>query len=231
MQAVILAAGKGTRLRPLTDTTPKPMIKIGDKPILAYVIETLPNEIDEVILVVGYLEEQIREFFKNEYFNKKITYAPQREMLGTYGALLSAKPFIKNEKYLVLGSDDIQDKSFLKNCIENDRVIGLAERPSPGDKFFTIETDENNNAKGMRRPTEQELAGNIRVATGVYVLDNNFWELLPVASSGMEYGIPQTLFSSIDKYQTKAVMTNFWIPINTFEDLEKARVRLTKPGL
>jgi len=67
MQCVILVAGRGTRMGKLTDSCPKPMLPIKGKPKLVYTLENLPEEIDEVILVIGYLGEQIRNFFGDEY--------------------------------------------------------------------------------------------------------------------------------------------------------------------
>ncbi|KKQ79283.1 MAG: hypothetical protein UT03_C0063G0001, partial [Candidatus Moranbacteria bacterium GW2011_GWD2_38_7] len=63
MQIVILAAGRGTRMKDLTDNVPKPMLQINGKPILAYKLEALPEEIDEVIFVVGYFGNQIQQYF------------------------------------------------------------------------------------------------------------------------------------------------------------------------
>ncbi len=65
MQCVILAAGKGTRLRPLTDNTPKPLVPVAGKPLIDHTIDALPSAIDELILVVGYLGDQLRAHFGN----------------------------------------------------------------------------------------------------------------------------------------------------------------------
>ena len=67
MQAVILAAGVGKRLKPLTDDLPKPMVRVNGRPILEYTLSILPKEIDEVILIVGYLKEKIIEYFGDSF--------------------------------------------------------------------------------------------------------------------------------------------------------------------
>ena len=93
MQCVILAAGKGTRMRPLTEHTPKPLIKVCGKPILQHIVEALPAEIDELILVVGYLEEQIRTFCGAEFCGRKVKYVTQGNSAGGTGdALRCAAP-------------------------------------------------------------------------------------------------------------------------------------------
>ena len=69
MKAVILAAGEGVRMRPLTNNCPKPMIKILGKPILHHIIDALPDEVNEIILVVGYLGDQIENYFGKDESN------------------------------------------------------------------------------------------------------------------------------------------------------------------
>ena len=73
MKAIILAAGKGTRLRPLTETTPKPLLKIANKPILEYNLDALSGLITEALIVVGYKKEMIMEYFGTSYKKIKIT--------------------------------------------------------------------------------------------------------------------------------------------------------------
>ena len=94
MQAVILAAGKGTRMLPLTQTTPKPMLLVSGMPILARILEVLPSEITEVLIIVGYLSEQIEQYFGTTYNGRSLRYIQQAEPKGTYAALELAKPFI-----------------------------------------------------------------------------------------------------------------------------------------
>ena len=117
MQAVILAAGLGTRLRPLTYDTPKPLLKIGDKTLIEYNIERLPECIDELVIVIGYLGEQIIDYFGNQYKGKKISYIKQSQLLGTGHALFLCKKIL-NDRFLVLMGDDIysqEDRIILQN--------------------------------------------------------------------------------------------------------------------
>ena len=106
MQAVILAAGLGTRMRPLTDAVAKPLLKIGDRPLLEYTFDALPDEIDEVIVVIGYLGEQIRTYLGEEFRGRKIKYVVQEKLEGTAKALWEAKSLLR-ERFLVLMADDI----------------------------------------------------------------------------------------------------------------------------
>jgi len=106
MQAVILAAGEGIRLRPLTLDKPKPLVKIDGKTLLEHNLDQLIGLIDEVILIIGYKGDMIKEYIGSEYQSMKIKYIEQKEQLGTGHALMQAKKLIKG-KFLVLMSDDL----------------------------------------------------------------------------------------------------------------------------
>ena len=102
MKCIILAAGFGTRMGELTKKVPKPMLLIKNKPKLAWTIGMLPESIDEVILVVGYLKEKIIDYFGDFYGGKKIKYLEQKELNGSAGAIALAEKFIdEGERFLV----------------------------------------------------------------------------------------------------------------------------------
>jgi len=101
MKAVILAAGEGKRLRPFTETLPKVMLPVANKPVLEYVIDSVKKSgLKEIVLVVGYKKEVIMEYFK-DYKGIKISYVTQEKQLGTAHALLQAKNSV-NETFIVL---------------------------------------------------------------------------------------------------------------------------------
>ena len=107
-QAIILAAGKGERLYPLTSTRPKVMLSVANKPILQYVIEALVgNKIKEIIIVAGYYREQIQNYFASgSKFGVNIKYAIQEHQLGTGHALMAAR-HLAEDRFLVLPGDNI----------------------------------------------------------------------------------------------------------------------------
>jgi glucose-1-phosphate thymidylyltransferase len=106
MKAVVLAAGKGTRLRPLTDEKPKGMVEVDGKPLLTHCFEQLVNmDIEELLVVVGYKKEIIIEHYGDEFEGTPITYAHQREQDGLAHALLTVEDHIDDDFVLMLGDN------------------------------------------------------------------------------------------------------------------------------
>ncbi|SEU12132.1 UTP--glucose-1-phosphate uridylyltransferase AglF [Natrinema hispanicum] len=109
MKAVVLAAGKGTRLRPLTEDKPKGMVDVDGKPILTHCLDQLVNlGADEFVLVVGYLKERIIDHYGDEYKGVPITYCHQREQKGLAHALLTVEEHIDEDFMLILGDNIFQ---------------------------------------------------------------------------------------------------------------------------
>jgi glucose-1-phosphate thymidylyltransferase long form len=106
MHAVVLAAGKGTRLRPLTDEKPKGLVDVAGQPILTHCFDELRGlGVDELVVVVGYRGEMIREQYGDAYEGMPITYVEQDEQLGLAHALLLCEPYIDDEFVLMLGDN------------------------------------------------------------------------------------------------------------------------------
>ncbi len=162
MKGIILAAGKGTRLRPWTDDMPKPLLNLAGKPIIGYVLDGFADcGIDDVSIVIGYLGEKIIEHYGNEYRGMKIRYYEQKELLGTGHALLLAEDILKSESFMLSFGDVLVDNenyaalvdfhkrggfdaSITLNHVDDpyagaavyvngDRVVKLIEKPPKGE--------------------------------------------------------------------------------------------------
>ena len=231
MQAIILAAGKGTRLGKATQDTPKSMVKISGKPLLKYTLSSLPSSIDEVIIVTGYLGDKIRDEFGNNFNGLNIKYATLAHLLGTAYALWQTRPLLKKERFLVLNGDDIYDKKELEKMIKQEGwSLGLIKTPPPRSTYLTFQLDKDSDVIDARYPTESELKTGILLATGAYILDHEIFKYEPVKISNGEYGLPQTILSAIKKHRVKGVLMRKWIQINYPEDIEKAEKRLNLKG-
>ncbi|HWR51309.1 MAG TPA: nucleotidyltransferase family protein [Bryobacteraceae bacterium] len=128
MQAVILAGGLGTRLLPLTESVPKPMVPVAGRPYLEHQIELLRQQgIDDVLLLTGYLGEQIQRHFADGWkHGVRIRYSREREPLGTGGALLLAMPLLQ-DSFLVLNGDSYLPADYKRiTALLQDAPMGLA---------------------------------------------------------------------------------------------------------
>ena len=221
MKAVILAAGKGTRLLPLTEHTPKPLVRVGESTTIDRTLASLPNSIDEVIIVVGHLKEKIITYVGEWSGKRSITYVEQHEPKGTFGALLAAKEkFLAGEKFLVLNGDDIYDKEELGKHLLHPRAFGVQYAKMPG--YDSIHTDKNVNVVGFYPLTEQEKAEGAYMSIGSYVVDTHLFDSPGVVIQNGELGLPHTILAQKNMYPVTAVINKKWMPINSFEDIERA---------
>ena len=228
MQAVILAAGQGRRLAPLTDTIPKPLIKVQGRTILERLLYSLPDEVTEVIIVTEYLEEKITEHIGDNYNNLNIKYAHQGEKKGTLGALISAKELLNDESFLIMGSDDLFNKAELSRIVKNKYSFGVHKKFLPGKQWLIIEVGNNNKVTSMRKPTDEEFRNPQYMATGVYVTDKTIFDVEPYILANGELGLPQTLRGLFGTKEYMAVEMKDWLQINTHEELAYAEANLGK---
>ncbi len=221
MKVIILAAGKGNRLSPLTNTVPKPLIKINSKPIIDRIFESLPKEIDEIIIVVKHLKEKIISHVESSFNSRKIIFVEQIELPGTFGAISSVKNLIeKNEKFLVINGDDIHDKDELSKYFINSRSFGIQLMKMPG--YHSIQVDNAGMVSGFSPQTDYEKENGAYIATGAYLLDSNIFINNGIKLRDGEYGLPQTILSQRNTYPIKGINTKKWISINSFNDIENA---------
>lgn len=122
MRCVILAAGKGERMMPLTLKTPKPLLKVNGKRAIDYVLESLPSEIDEIIIVVKYLGHQIKKYVGLKNRGRKIRYALGSDK-GTAYSFLAAKKYLKKERFLFIYGDEIPNSWNVKACLSKNLSI------------------------------------------------------------------------------------------------------------
>ncbi|MDO8594875.1 MAG: sugar phosphate nucleotidyltransferase [bacterium] len=225
MQAVILAAGLGMRMRPLTNTVPKPLLKIGSRPLLEYIFDALPDTIDEVVMVVGYLREQIQGYLGENFRGRRIKYVVQERLEGTAKALWEAKPLLK-KKFVVLMADDIYAKNDIDRCLQYEQAILVmrSDRTGPGGKVML-----GSNAKLMEIIEGKEHPPETLINANIFVLPPNIFDYEPVklADREGEWGLPQTVVRMAQDYPFAIVEATKWLKITTPEDLKLAEQLLT----
>ncbi|RLF43884.1 MAG: nucleotidyl transferase [Thermoplasmata archaeon] len=174
-KAVILAAGEGKRLKPFTESIPKVMMPVANKPIMEYVINAVKkNGIHEIILVVGYKKESIMDYFKDgKKFDVSIEYAVQEKQLGTAHALFQAKPFI-DEEFLVLPGDNIIDAESISLLCKDDSEMALLVEYSSNPSKYGVVKIEDGLVKGILEKPEK--AEESIISTGIYKLQPNIFK-------------------------------------------------------
>lgn len=200
MKAIILTAGEGTRMRPLTVTKPKTMLQVGGKPILQYNVESLRDAgIKDITLVVGYREEVIKDHFRNGTdFGVNINYVTQKERLGTAHAIGSTRGIVKGN-FIILNGDIIVDPILIEDLItkyqtENARsVLVLTEVDDPS-SFGVVEIDEDRITNIIEKPEPGKAPSNL-INAGIYLFDDQIFEAIEKTEKSQrgEYEITDSL--------------------------------------
>ncbi|MBD3244945.1 MAG: NTP transferase domain-containing protein [Candidatus Moranbacteria bacterium] len=221
MQAIILAAGKGSRLRPLTYKTPKPLLEIEkNKTILDHSLDSLPEKIDKIIIVVNYLKEKIIKKYGHNYQGRKIDYIVHNKLDGSAKALWQCKKIIK-KNFLVINGDDLYQKKDLNKLLNFDLAILVQEKiaiPSGG----VAKLKSNGFLKEINDYPDQKKQKYL-LNTGAYKLNKEIFDYQPILinSQSKEYGLPQTLAKMTENFNIKVVKTTKYYQINNFSDLIK----------
>lgn len=166
--AIILAAGEGTRLQPLTDTKPKVMLPVAGKPILHHVLDSLTaNNIKDIGIVIGYKKEAILDSL-TDYKKAKLTYYTQDKQLGTAHALLQAHNHTPQEPFLVLPGDNIIDSESIKHllAIKEDYGILINKTDTPA-YYGVVDTSSDERLKSLTEKPKTNLNPQY-VSTGIY---------------------------------------------------------------
>lgn len=226
MQCVILAAGKGTRLRPLTDTIPKPLVCVAGKPLLDHIVEALPSAIDELIIVTGYLEEHIRAHCGSTFYGKKVTYVHQEEQKGTGHALWLCKEHLTG-RFLFLFADDLHGVHDIARATSYTRSMLTFTTNTPERFGIVVRHPDGTLAEMIEKPTHppSNLA-----STGVMVLDEHIFDFELTVERNGEYYLTDVLAEYAKKYPIAVVEQELWIPIGYPDDIQHAEKILRARG-
>ncbi len=222
MQCVILAAGKGTRLRPITDNLPKPLVKVSGKTLLDHIVEALPSAVKELIIVIGYRGDMIREYCGENFHGRSVTYIEQIEINGPAKALWLAKDLIKG-RFLFMFADDIHGKDDLARAVSYSRSILATTSDTPERFGVIVRNPDGTIAEMIEKPSSP--SSNL-VATGPMVLDQNIFSFPPESPINNEYFMPEIIMRYKEKYPIAVVEEHLWLAIGYPEDLERAEKRL-----
>lgn len=219
MKAVILAAGQGKRMRPLTHKTPKPLLMVNGKPILDYILESFPKEIDEVVIVVKHLGHQIIDYVGDKNRHMRIRYA-QGSFRGTAHSFLAAKKFLKDERFLVAQGDDIPNPQDIKNCLAKNFSILVYQPRDPKACGMAYLKPDGTIKKIIEKPkkTKSQIA-----VTGVMVLNTNIFNYQPDNVAGEYYFSSMVSRFARDHKVHPVKATGFIGEITTPVDIPRAK--------
>jgi len=233
LKAVILAGGEGRELFPLTQTKPKPMIKLLGKPILQYIIEELKTlGVTKILIVTGYKGEQIKNYFKKgSEFGLSISYAKQSKENDIKSAFLAAKKYLANDnEFLLLFSDIIAEKGLIQrtlNAYENtqaDMAMALTLEGDTGN-FGVVDIDYKGYVKSVGLATETDTKSNY-IDAGCFVLKTTIFDELETQPN-----IPKSINARIKKGDKviAAIWEKEWIDIGKpWNIIEANRLLLSK---
>ncbi len=226
MKAVILAGGMGTRLRPLTSSTPKPLVPLLGKPLVSYIIDSLPPQVDTVILAVSYMKEALEDYFRTHEMGRKIILVNESEPLGTGGALRNVAQHLDGTFFAFNG--DIISSLDLEALLRFHRsqggigTLSLWKVPDPTAFGVVGLGQEGRIFNFQEKPTKEEALSQL-INAGVYVFEEDILDHIPSGKVSMEREVfPRVLNKGL--YGMR--FDGYWIDCGTRESLLAAQSSL-----
>ncbi len=226
MDAILLAAGLGTRLRPHTLQTPKPLLPVQGRPILDWTLGALPKQVERILVVVHYLGEQVEAYLRQQKHFAQWQVVRQETPRGTGDAVLSCREHLRSPKFLVINGDDLfaaSDLAKLANCsagvlcypVDEPRRFGIAFRKADGTLDRLVE--------------KPDLDGRHLANTGAYVFPRNVFDIPLTLSPRGEYEVTQYVDELAKGQSVQVIEARFWLPIGTIEVWQAAQTMDLKP--
>jgi dTDP-glucose pyrophosphorylase len=220
-KVVLMVGGLGTRLRPLTETTPKPMLKVGDKPILETIILNFKKYgFVNILLSVSYKSEMIENYFGDgSEFGVNIEYVHEEKRMGTAGALSLIREKL-NEDFFVMNGDLLTNINFehmMDYHIQNNSIATMGVREYDFQVPYGVVNVDGINIKSI----EEKPVHSFYVSGGVYVLNNKVLDFIPQD----EFFDMPTLFEKVIASNMKSIsfpIREYWLDIGRMEEFEKA---------
>jgi bifunctional UDP-N-acetylglucosamine pyrophosphorylase/glucosamine-1-phosphate N-acetyltransferase len=220
MDAIILAAGFGTRLRPHTLTTPKPLLPVQGRPILDWALGALPGAVTRVLVVVHYLADQIEPYLRTQQHFAEWAVVPQAAPRGTGDAFRCCRELVRSERFLVLNGDDLYgaaDLAALARCPAGLLVHAVDEPRRFGIAFVRA---DGSLEKLVEKP---DLEGRQLANTGAYLFPRSVFDTELIMSARGEFEITDYVSALAARQRVEPVEARFWLPIGTVEAWQNAQ--------
>ncbi len=214
MQTVVLAAGEGTRMRPLTAAQPKPMLPVAGRPLLEHTLDrAVEAGANRLIVVVGYEADRVREHFGSEHCGVDLEYAIQHQQRGTADAVNAAAPLLEDAPFVVLNGDALYDQESLDKLYSNGPAVGSYRVDNPS-SYGVLQLDDRDDTRVrgvVEKPANPE--SNL-INTGAYVFPADAQQLLSVeASERGELELTDVLEAVCNRESVTAVPFDRWLDV------------------
>lgn len=228
MKAIVMAGGLGARLHPLTLESPKPMLPLVDKPILAHILDLLKyHHFSDVVITVQYKADQIQDYFgDSRNLGMTLRYAIEETPLGTAGSVKNAQPYLDNETFLVISGDIVTDIDLSGAMRFHRQKQALAtlilKRVANPLQYGVVGTDPTGRIRQyLEKPGPQSVISHV-INTGIYVLEPEMLDYMePDQAYDFSYDIFPLMLSQnapLFGYQTDS----YWRDIGTLQSYKQA---------
>lgn len=189
-------------MRPLTNDTPKPLLKVAGKTLLDHIFEALPEEVDEAIIVVRYLGEKIKKYCGNEFHGRRVVYA-EGSPLGNVYSFLAAKPYLKTARFMFVQGDEFLAKEDFLNCLAHPLSVLCFEMPDPWNHGVATLRQDGTIEEIVEKPAQP--IGNL-IVNGLMVLNQKIFQYEPKQNSNGEFYFTSMLNQFIKDERVTAVL-------------------------
>ena len=214
MQTVVLAAGQGTRMRPLTDATPKPMLRAAGRPLLEHTLDRAADAgASRFVVVVGYEARQVRDHFGDSHRGLDIEYAEQTAQRGTADAVRAAASELDDAPFVVLNGDALYDPDSLATLYESGPAVGSYRVDNPSNYgVLQLDSDDDTRVTGVvEKPADPD--SNL-INTGSYVFPATAKDRLDVSTSERgELELTDVLETVCEETTVTAVPFDRWLDV------------------
>jgi NDP-sugar pyrophosphorylase family protein len=221
MDAVIMAAGLGTRLRPHTEKVPKPLLPVQGRPILDWALGALPPAVDRVIVVVNYLGEQIEAYLRSQTHVARAEAVWQKQPRGTGDALRSCRERLGGGPFLVCNGDDLYGAADLARMVKHPAAMLCAPVTEP--EKFGIATTRSDGSLERLVEKPKGMTGEQLANAGVYTFPPDVFDIELTLSPRGEYEITQYVSELATRGRVMVERAGFWLPIGDVAAWEAAQ--------
>lgn len=218
---MVLAAGLGTRLRPLTYELPKPMVPVVDRPVMAHIVDLLKSQgITDIIANLHYFPDTIRDYFGDE-----VTYRYEPELLGTAGGVRNCRDFFGDEPFVVISGDALTDLDVRALRATHDRLGGVAtltvKQVPDTREYGVVIHDENDRILGFQEKPAPEEAKSDLGNCGIYLFSPEIFDYFPESDPvDWAHDVFPALLAGDVPFHIHRATTEYWNDVGSLTELK-----------